>query len=54
LSTYKKDLHLLLEQIKACIKSINDLSNKKSQVDESNDPEASEVFQERRKMRKKL
>lgn len=50
LSTYKKDLHLLLEQIKACIKSINDLSNKRSQVDESNDPEASEVFQERRKV----
>lgn len=50
LSTYKKDLRLLLEQIKACIKSVNDLSNKRSQVDESNDTEASEIFQERRKV----
>ena len=36
LSTYKKDLDHFLEQIKSCIKAINDLSSKRSQVDESN------------------
>lgn len=50
MSIYKKDLHHLLEQIKASIKAINDLSNKRSQVDESNVAEVSEVFQERRKV----
>lgn len=50
LSTYKEDLQLLLEQIKGCIKALNDLSNERSQVDESNDSEASEFFQQRRKV----
>lgn len=50
LSIYKKDLQLLLEEIKGCIKALNDLSNKRSQVDDSNDSEASEFFQQRRKV----